>query len=344
MSKSKKWRNGKKHTLSPEEKLQRDKLKHQRLKKQRIQKHNDRIEFMKAAIPIVILGLLFIGSMVVDVIFDTDFFVYYCLSLWLIGIIVLDKSGLRSFIFKYYPDRFPFSVILKYDESPIRQVVEVCKTTSLLSVWAIIFIGHCSFIWTAIWIISILTIFFYVIFDDKTVLMHDSIARTDDLTSSSEAILVTSIMQFILCDLNILINTEIVLFTLFFTKLMISIYIIVSKYHKLSKISVKPVLILTIGSIAFSFVAFVRVNEDFDFKKPIEYYVTVDDKHIYGGKHREYTIEVKNWDDESKIINISISSDDYHEINVGDKVVICKSGGALGMEYYYFKGKEDSKL
>lgn len=340
MSKSKKWRNGKKkHTLSPEEKLQRDRLKQQHLEKQRIQKRSERIGFMKAAIPIAILVLLFIGSMTVDFIFHSDFFFYYCMTLWLIGIVVFDKSGLRLLIFKYYPDRFPFSVILKENDPPIRRVVEVCKTASLLSVFLTIIIGNWSFVLTSIWIICILIIFCYILFDDKTPL----ISETGDLTSVSIFILIIQFLLIIIGGGNISINKWLVLFILAFTIIVLMIYIFRAKKHFLNQVSAKSAAILVIGSITFSFAAFVRINEDFDFKNPTEYIVTVDDKHIYGGKHRDHTIEVVIPDDKNGEYNISISSEFYREINIGDEVIICKSSGALGMEYYYFKEKVDSE-
>lgn len=340
MSKSKKWRNGKKsHTLSPEEKLQRDWLKQQHLEKQRIQKRDERIGFMKVAIPIAILGALFIGSMIVDFIFNSDFFFYYCMTLWLIGIIVFDKSGLRCLIFKYYPDKFPFSAILKENDPPARRIVEVCKTASLLSVFLTIIIGNWSFVLTSIWIICVFIIFCYILFDEKTPL----ISETGDLTSVSIFILIIQFLLIIIGGGNISINKRLFLFILAFTMIVLLIYIFRAKKLLLNALSAKSLAILVIGSITFSYAAFVRINEDFDFKKPNEYIVTVDDKHIYGGKHRDHTIEVVIPDDKNSEYNISISSDVYREINIGDEVIICKSNGALGMEYYYFKEKVDSE-
>ena len=338
MSKSKKWRNGKKkHTLSPEEKLRNEELKQKRLEKQRIQKKEERISFIKLFLPFLLLALLFIAFMIIDIICDTDYLALYFEVALLIGIILSDNSGLRSIIFKCLPNKFLFSDFLKNTETANRHTVEICKTISFLSIWSVIFLDKWMPVFTLLWIISTLIIFLFSIFDSETSMSKDK----DTFTASGAVILFLPIFSCIFSYRNVLFNTKILCFVAVFTIIMFTAALIAWLIYHKKKFIVREFIILTVGAIFFSFAAFTRINLDFDFSEPTKHYLTVEDMRYYGGRNRDFIITVNDWNADNKQMDISISSDDYHTLNIGDEVIILEYNGALGMKYRYYYGKAD---
>ncbi len=96
------------------------------------------------------------------------------------------------------------------------------------------------------------------------------------------------------------------------------------------------------GSIVFSFFiysysAVIAVNCSFDYSEPKEYKTEVIDKHISrsrkGGRH--YYVKVKPWGHHYDAENISVSSEEYEDYQIKDKVEVEYKEGLLGIPWYY---------
>lgn len=337
MSKSKKWRNGKKKRISSEEKAKRDALKQKRLERQKRESITAKKEFLITAIPVILLGILFVGFIIIDIIFDTGVWFSYCSVLIFAIIFLFDKSGFRSFIFRKLPDKIPFSEMLKNNERKNRRGVEICKTISFLSVWSILFIGYFSFLPTAFWILSTFIVFIYVIFDINTKLSKGK----DDLTASGGVIIFAPIALYIISYQNVAFDLKILYFSAFFTIAVTISYFIAYRFHHKEQFIIRELILLLVGAVVFSFVAFTRVNRDFDFSEPIQHNLIVEDMYYHSGRNSYYSIYVDDWNNENEMLQIEISSDAYHTLNIGDEVIILEFNGALGMEHYAYYGKAD---
>lgn len=343
MSKSKKWRNGrKKRSVSPEEKERREALRQKCLERQREQKRRDRIEFMKLAVVPACFMLLFIAAMILDIVFDSDFLGRYLLCGWVLAIFIFDSSGIRSFVFRHYPDRLPLAELLKSDDTPNRRMIELCRTVSFLAVWAMLFVRQLQYVWTLVWILSMLTAFGYILFDEKTVLLRESRARKDDLTSASVILLFTSPVLFLFLYRNTFFTPGIGVFVLAFTAVVTGLYLVVAA-RKISGVRLGELGVFVIGAAAFAFMGVVQVNRAFDFSEPATYTVAVEDMYFYVGKNSSYTIYVENWTGEDGTVSVDVSSNVYHTIAVGDEVIISEHSGALGIRYYVYSGKAESE-
>lgn len=343
MSKSKKWRNGpKKRPLSQEEKARRAVLRAQRIMRQQEQKRRDRMEFIKTAVVPVLMLLLFIVLFIADVILDTELAAYYFVFGWVLAIFLFDSSGIRSFVFRWYPDRLPLAGLLRSDDTPNRRMIELCRTVSFLMVWAMLFVQQLDFVWTAVWILSMLTAFGYSIFDEKTVLLRESRTRRDDLTSASVTLLFTSPVLFLFLYENTFFKPVIGVFVLVFTAAVTIVYL-AAAVRKISGVRLGELGIFVVGAAAFAFVGFVQVNRAFDFSEPERYTVAVEDMYFYVGKNSSYTLYVTDWTGEAGTVAVDVTSDEYHGIEIGDTVVIKEYSGALGLRYYGYNGKTEAE-
>ena len=96
------------------------------------------------------------------------------------------------------------------------------------------------------------------------------------------------------------------------------------------------------GSIVFSFFiysysAVIAVNCSFDYSEPKEYKTEVIDKHITtrrkGG--RTFYVKVKPWGHHYDSEDITVSSEEYEQYQINDKVVVEYKEGLLGIPWYY---------
>lgn len=96
------------------------------------------------------------------------------------------------------------------------------------------------------------------------------------------------------------------------------------------------------GSIVFSFFVYsysavIALNCTFDYSEPKEYQTEVIDKHISKSRkgRRTYYVKVKPWGHHYDAENISVSSEEYEQYQIHDKVEVEYKKGLLGIPWYY---------
>jgi hypothetical protein len=96
------------------------------------------------------------------------------------------------------------------------------------------------------------------------------------------------------------------------------------------------------GSIVFSFFVYsysavIALNCTFDYSEPKEYKTEVIDKHISKSRkgRRTYYVKVKPWGHHYDAENISVSSEEYEQYQIHDKVEVEYKKGLLGIPWYY---------
>ena len=96
------------------------------------------------------------------------------------------------------------------------------------------------------------------------------------------------------------------------------------------------------GSIVFSFFiysysAVVAVNCTFDYSEPKEYKTEVIDKRISRSSkgRRTYYVKVKPWGHHYDAESITVSSEEYEQYQINDKVEVEYKEGLLGIPWYY---------
>ena len=77
------------------------------------------------------------------------------------------------------------------------------------------------------------------------------------------------------------------------------------------------------------------INITFDFQKPQQYPVIIQDKETRSGyRSLYYYVIVSPWDEQTEDFRFDVSPQDYRSTDIGDTVTIYQSDGALGMEWY----------
>ena len=96
------------------------------------------------------------------------------------------------------------------------------------------------------------------------------------------------------------------------------------------------------GSIVFSFFVYsysavIALNCTFDYSEPKEYQTEVIDKHISKSRkgRRTYYVKVKPLGHHYDAENISVSSEEYEQYQIHDKVEVEYNEGLLGIPWYY---------
>ncbi|MEZ4627333.1 MAG: hypothetical protein R2912_04350 [Eubacteriales bacterium] len=115
----------------------------------------------------------------------------------------------------------------------------------------------------------------------------------------------------------------------------------------ISNIFYIPFLILTKNtrkiSVAFGFLflitffifgSLLAINEDYDFKQPQDYAVTVVDKHISSGRSKVCYITVSPWGDQTEDTDIEVDKDQYKYAEIGDTATVLQFQGTLNMPWH----------
>jgi len=90
------------------------------------------------------------------------------------------------------------------------------------------------------------------------------------------------------------------------------------------------ILFFMIFTFAYGYGVVVTTNCVFDKSKPKIFSTTIVEKQINGRKNKSYDLYISPWDKEIEITKVSIDSDMYSHLHIGDKVSI-----------HQFKGKFD---
>ena len=302
-------------------------------RKQLAQKRNERIIFEKKRniIEIVIIitaFVLILATIILSAV--SDIFLIFLLTYIIIFIFMFDKSNIRDFVFRHYPENFPFAEKIK-NHNPERAVLmEIASTFSYYVLILIILEHKFKFIWTIIWLICIIIGFYYILTDGSE---RYSLEKGAEFEDSTLFLFITPIWVLLETFQNIRMNYSIVLFTAICC-LTITIIYAVSHKEKFSRVT-----LVFIVSAVCAFSGFLAINKNLDFTEPHELTLIVENKKHFSGKTSTYYIYTSDWKNPSELIDIQVNSDIYHELENGDKITIEIYNGSLGIEHYYYKEK-----
>lgn len=177
MSDKKKHR--KKRPLSEEEKKRRTELRDERVRRK---KHKKRISYLEILVAFLLaLTLIFVAFILGFQVGSYTVKIYIAVVL-IIFALLSDRSGIRTFLFRKYPDKFLFSNFLK-KETPNRSFfMELARTFFYISF--ALFLSEAPFckIWVLIMMITIAIGFFYVITDIDNCYTFDKFSKGSDTT------------------------------------------------------------------------------------------------------------------------------------------------------------------
>lgn len=333
-----------KKPLTPEEQERRRILREKREERKRLEKRKSLVKFFGYAGIFLLIAGGFCGFGIYDGMHDTDYFMYYFTAVLAAGALLCDNSGIRSFVFSRFPDRFFFSGWLRRPDGGQCRIVELCKTLSYYSVIADLFLlvihassKKTSFIIAAVWLICVLISVFYLIFDEYTAIRPDDTPK-NGLSSAGETVLFTSLAMLIFTSENYFISKGFVIFAIVFIVVSTVLFLLISPTWHEHKDYIF-LFILSVGAFAVS--GYFTVNECFDFSEPQEYTVTVVDKDYFSGKNTTYTLYVEDWHGGENTVDVDVGRDTYRSIEIGERIVVKEYDGALGMEYYFYECGEN---
>lgn len=324
MSKRKRRR---KKQISADEKERRRRLAEERKERQKREKKQLTIE----VIVIILVIILFGAAIMLTAIFKPDFLLIFFIAVSATAILLLDQSGIRSFIFRWYPDRFIFAEGLKAHDPERALPMQLASTAGWYMFMLILFKIRYQEIWAIIWLICIVTGLYYMLTDERY-----SLEKGAKYECSLLYLLLTPIYVLLMLIYNVRITMPFIVFTALFTVIFNIVYA-VDITHGNQKYSRIFYGILVSAFCASS--GFLLVNKTLDFSEPHEYTLSVEDRDYSGGKNTTYYIYTQDWNNPSELIDIAVDSDTYHSLEIGDSVVIETYSGSLGMEHYEYKKK-----
>lgn len=313
-----------KKTVSAIEKERRKILAQKRKERKKLEKRRCIKEFIAIAVLCILIFAVIILSAV------SDIFLILLLAIIIIFIFICDKSGIRAFVFSNYPDSFPFAESLKKYNPDRALPMELASTLSYYALILIIFENKFSFIWTIIWLVCIITGWYYILTDSSE---KYSLEKGAEFENSTLFILITPIWVLLENLRNVRINHNIVLFTVICCLIITFIYT-VSHKGNFSRTS-----LVFIFSAVCAFSGFLSINKNFDFSQPKEITLVIQDKDISRGKSSSYYIYTSDWQNPDELIDIQVNYDIYNNLENGDKVTIEIYNGSLGIEHYHYKEK-----
>lgn len=312
-----------KKQISADEKERRQKLAEKRKERQKREKKRNIRDAIAFIAGLILLSVVFI----LCAIFSEKLLIIFFVVISALAILLFDQSGIRSLIFRWYPDRFPFSDELKKHDHERTLPMQLASTT-----------GWCMFIFmllsrnrifSVIWLICIITGLYYMLTDERY-----SLEKGAKYECSLLYLLLTPTYVLLMLIYNVRITMPFIAFTVIFTVIYNIVYA-VNITHGNQKYSR-----IIYGIIVASFCAssgFLLINKTLDFSEPHEYTLSVEEKDSSRGKSTRYYIYTQDWNNSGELIDITVNSDIYHSLEIGDSVVIETSKGSLGAEYYEYK-------
>lgn len=313
-----------KKPLSEEEKECRRQLAEERNKRIILERKRNIREIVIIITAFVLILAVIILSAV------SDIFLILLLAAVIIFIFLFDKSGIRDFVFKHYPDSFPFAEKIKSHNPERAVLMELASTFSYYSLILILLEHKFSFVWTIIWLVCIITGFYYILTDGSE---KYSLEKGAEFEDSAMFLFITPAFVFLQSIINIRINYVMILFTAVCCTAVTFIYAVSHKGN------FSCVILVFIVSAICTSSGFLAVNKNLDFSEPREIILTVQDKDSFSGKSTSYYIYTQDWNNSGESIDIQVHRDIYYELENGDSVIIEIYKGSLGTEHYYYKEK-----
>lgn len=314
-----------KKQISLEEKERRRQLAEERKERQKLEKKRN----IRDAIAITLGIILFSVILILSAIFNEKLLLIFFIASAVILTLMLDQSGIRSFIFRWYPDRFLFADELKKHDPNRAVPMQLASTTGWFTFMLMLFSRHIIF--SVIWMICIGVGLYYMLTDERY-----SLEKGAKYECSMLYLLITPIYVLIMVIYNVRITMPFIAFTALFTLIFSIIYAI--HIYNGNQIFTRIIYGIIVSAMCASS-GFLLINKSLDFSEPHEYRLTVEDKDYSSGRSTTYYIYTQDWDNPSELIDIKVDSDIYHELEIGDSVIIEMHSGSLGAEYYDYTKK-----
>ena len=313
--------------ISAEEKERRRQLAEERKERQKLEKKRLTIE----VIVITLIIILFFGVLALSAIFSPKLLLIFFIVSAVILTLLLDQSGIRNLIFRWYPDRFLFADYLKNHDTERAVPMQLANTISWGMFMLIIFEIRYKYIWTIIWLICIGVGLYYMLTTEEY-----SLEKGAKYECSVLFLLITPTFLLLAEIYNVRITIPFIAFTAVFTVIFSIIYA-VQVYHG-NQVFARIIYGIIVLSMCASS-GFLLINKNLDFSEPKSYTLVIEDKDYSGGKNTTYYIYTQDWNNPDELIDIKVNSDTYHSLEIGDSVIIETHSGSLGMEHYEYKQK-----
>lgn len=315
-----------KKQISLEEKERRRQLAEERKERQKLEKKRN----IRDAIAITLGIILFFVILILSAIFNEKLLLIFFIASAVILTLLLDQSGIRSFIFRWYPDRFLFADYLKKHDAERAVPMQLASTASWYMFMIMLLFSRRS-IFSVIWLICIGVGLYYMLTDERY-----SLEKGAKYECSMLYLLITPIYVLIMVIYNVRITMPFIAFTVVFIVVFNIVYAIGINHgnQNYSRIFYGIIVSAMCASSGF-----LLINKNLDFSEPHEYRLTVEDKDYSSGRSTTYYIYTQDWDNPSELIDIKVNSDIYHELEIGDSVIIETHSGSLKAEHYNYKQK-----
>lgn len=311
--------------ISLEEKERRRQLAEERKERQKLEKKR----LIAEVIVGTLTGIIFLAIMILSAIFKPKLLLIFFIASAVILTLLLDQSGIRSLVFCWYPDRFLFADYLKKHDTERAVPMQLASTTGWYMFMLMLFSQHSIF--SVIWLICIGVGLYYMLTDERY-----SLEKGAKYECSLLYLLITPIYVLIMVIYNVRITMPFIAFTALFT-LIFSIIYAIHIYHG-NQVFTRIIYGIIVSALCASS-GFLLINKNLDFSEPKSYTLKIEDKEYYSGKNTTYYIYIQDWTNPSELIDIKVSSDEYHELEIGDSVIIETHSGSLGAEYYDYTEK-----
>lgn len=314
-----------KKQISLEEKERRRQLAEERKERQKLEKKR----LIAEATASTLIIIIFSAIMVLSAIFNPKLLLIFFIAVSVAAILLFDESGIRNFIFHWYPDRFLFADYLKRHDTERAVPMQLASTTGWFTFMLMLFSRRSIF--SVIWLICIGVGLYYMLTDERY-----SLEKGAKYECSLLYLLLTPIYVLIMVINNVRITMPFIAFTAVFIVVFNIVYAIGINHgnQNYSRIFYGIIVSALCASSGF-----LLINKSLDFSEPHEYRLTVEDKDYSGGRNTTYYIYTQDWDNPSELIDIAVDSDIYHELEIGDSVIIETHSGSLKAEHYNYKQK-----
>ncbi len=314
-----------KKQISAEEKERRRQLAEKRKERQKREKRQLTIELITGTF----IGIIFLAVIILSAIFKPDFLLIFYIVVSALVILLFDQSGIRSFIFRWYSDKFPFAEELKNHDTERAVPMQLASTVNWTMFMLMLFSRNRIF--AIIWLISIGVGLYYMLTTEEY-----SLEKGAKYECSLLYLLVTPVYVLLMGIYNVRITVPFIAFIAVFTVTFSIVYaVIVNNGNKHYSRIIYGIIISALCASS----GFLLINRTLDFSEPQKYTLTVEDKDYSGGRNSAYYIYTQDWDNPSELIDIRVDSDTYRELEEGDSVIIETYNGSLGMEHYGYKQK-----
>ena len=309
-----------KKQISAEEKERRRQLAEKRKERQKLEKKRMIAEFSA----VTLIGIIFLAIMILSAIFNPKLLVIFLIAVAVIFILLLDQSGIRSFLFRWYPDKFLFADELKEHDTERSVPMQLASTIS----WCTFMLYSQHSIFSIIWLICIGIGLYYMLTTEEY-----SFEKGAKYSGSVMFLLITPMLLSVALMYNVRITKPFIVFTVVFTVIFNIIYAVC--IHNGNKIYTRLIYGIIV-SVACASSGFLLINKNLDFSEPHQYRLTVEDKDYSSGRTTTYYIYTQDWKNPDKLLDIKVNRDRYYELEIGDSVIIEAYNGTFNAEHYEY--------